>query len=122
MKTSDFYYELPKELIAQDPLSERSASRLLVVDKDKDTFYHKTFVNVLDYLRPGDCLVLNDTKVIPARLLGKRPLHEGICEVFLLNRKAEGLWECLVRPGKKLRAGAVVSFGDGRLSCEITEV
>ena len=122
MKTSDFYYDLPKELIAQDPLENRSASRLLVVNKHTGDYEHKTFTDILDLLNQGDCLVLNDTKVIPARLLGNKVGTDAACEVFLLNRKSDNVWECLVRPGKKLRVGARVSFGDGRLECEITDV
>lgn len=122
MKTSDFYFDLPKELIAQDPLQKRSDSRLLVVDKNNRELSHKTFVNVKDYLKKGDCLVLNDTKVIPARLLGRKENTDKLCEIFLLKRKTEDVWETLVRPGKKLREGARVVFGDGELIGEITKV
>lgn len=118
MKTSDFYYELPKELIAQDPLPDRSSSRLLVLDRDNGKTEHCIFSDVRKYLRSGDCLVLNDTKVIPARLLGVKDTGAAV-EVFLLKRLGDGEWECLVRPGKKLREGARVSFGNGELSCEI---
>ena len=122
MKTSDFYFDLPKELIAQDPLDVRSSSRLLVVDKNEKKLYHRVFTDVKEFLKPGDCLVLNDTKVIPARLLGNKTDTGAACEVFLLKRKSENVWETLVRPGKKLKPGSRVSFGDGRLECEITDV
>ncbi len=121
MKTSDFYYDLPKELIAQDPLSDRSSSRLLVLEKNSGRYSHDLFSNIGNYLQPGDCLVLNDTKVIPARLLGTKEDTGAAAEIFLLKRKADNLWECLVRPGKKLREGARVAFGAGELSCEIAE-
>lgn len=122
MKTSDFYYDLPKELIAQDPLSDRSSSRLLVLSKKSGKIEHRTFTDITGYLKPGDCLVLNDTKVIPARLIGQKEDTGAEVEVFLLKRKSDNLWECLVRPGKKLRSGARCVFGDGRLKCEIKEV
>lgn len=122
MKTSDFYYELPKELIAQDPLSDRASSRLMVLDKANKSFEHKVFTDVCDYLKAGDCLVLNNTKVIPARLLGNRENTGGACEVFLLKRKSDSVWECLVKPGRKLKEGAGVIFGDGMLKAVIEEV
>ncbi len=122
MKTSDFYYDLPKELIAQDPLADRSSSRLLVLDRRDGRIEHRVFTDITDYLRPGDCLVLNDTKVIPARLIGNKEDTGAEVEVFLLKRRDEGVWETLVRPGKKLRCGAVVSFGNDLLKCEIIEV
>jgi S-adenosylmethionine:tRNA ribosyltransferase-isomerase len=122
MKTSDFYFELPQELIAQDPLEDRSSSRLLVLDKDTGEVSHDTFKNIGAYLEPGDCLVLNNTKVIPARLLGVKEDTGAHVEVFLLKRHADDVWEALVKPGKKLRPGARVSFGDGLLKCEIKEV
>ncbi len=121
MKTSDFYYDLPKELIAQDPLSDRASSRLLVLDKESGDIEHRVFSDITEYLRPGDCLVLNDTKVIPARLLGVKPDTGAAVEVFLLKRKEDNVWETLVRPGKKLREGARVTFGEGLLNCEIIE-
>ncbi len=121
MKTSDFYYELPQELIAQDPLTDRSSSRLLVLDKNTGRTKHHVFTDIVDYLHEGDCLVLNDTRVIPARLLGIKPDTGAAIEVFLLKRLSENEWETLVRPGKKLRVGAKVSFGDGLLTGEITE-
>ena len=121
MKTSDFYYDLPQELIAQDPLTDRSASRLLVLNKDTGETKHDVFKDIIDYLKPGDCLVLNNTRVIPARLLGIKPDTGAAVEVFLLKRLSENEWETLVRPGKKLRTGAKVSFGDGLLTGEIIE-
>lgn len=121
MKTSDFYYDLPQELIAQDPLTDRSASRLLVLNKDTGETKHDVFKDIIDYLNPGDCLVLNNTRVIPARLLGIKPDTGAAVEVFLLKRLSENEWETLVRPGKKLRTGAKVSFGDGLLTGEIIE-
>ncbi len=121
MKTSDFYYDLPKELIAQDPLADRSASRLLVLDKKSGVIRHAVFTDITDYLKEGDCLVLNDTKVIPARLLGTKEDTGAAVEVFLLKRTGADEWETLVKPGKKLRSGARVVFGDGLLKCEIKE-
>ncbi len=122
MKTSDFYYELPPDLIAQDPLVDRSSSRLLVMDKITGVIEHKIFKDVKDYLKEGDCLVLNDTKVIPARLLGTKEDTGAAVEVFLLKRRSDCEWETLVRPGKKLREGARVIFGDNDLVCEIKSV
>lgn len=121
MDVKDFDYCLPKELIAQDPLKDRSSSRLLVLDKKTGETAHRRFTDILDYLNEGDTLVINDTKVIPARLLGVKEETGAHVEVFLLNRRDDDVWECLVKPGKKLRAGARVSFGDGRLTCEIKE-
>ena len=121
MDVKDFDYYLPKELIAQDPLPDRSSSRLLVLDRNTGKTQHRHFTDILEYLNEGDTLVVNDTKVIPARLLGVKEETGAHVEVFLLNRKDDDIWECLVKPGKKLRAGARVSFGDGRLTCEIME-
>ena len=121
MQVSDFDYELPEELIAQDPLEDRSSSRLMVLDKDTGEITHKHFSDIIDYLNPGDCLVLNDTKVIPARLLGVKKDTGAHVEILLLTRKEADVWECLVRPGKKLRSGAVATFGDGLLEAEITD-
>lgn len=122
LKTSDFSFDLPKELIAQDPLEDRTASRLLMVNKNTGEWKHEIFKNIIDYLRPGDCLVLNDTKVLPARLLGVKEDTGASVEVLLLKRRAGDLWETLVKPGKKLRPGAKVVFGDGALKAEIMEV
>ncbi len=121
MRTEDFYYDLPEELIAQDPLTDRSSSRLLVLDKNTGRIKHDVFKDIIDYLHEGDCLVLNNTRVIPARLLGVKPDTGATIEVFLLKRLSENEWETLVRPGKKLRKGAKVSFGDGLLTGEIVE-
>ena len=115
MKKSDFYFELPKELIAQDPLPDRSGSRLLVLDRESGAVEHHAFREITDYLSPGDCLVLNDTKVIPARLLGVKEDTGAAAEVLLLKRQEKDVWEALVKPGRKLRPGAAVSFGDGIL-------
>ncbi len=122
MKLSDFDYELPEELIAQDPLSDRSASRLMILDRQAGTLTHGTFRDLLSCVRPGDCLVLNDTRVIPARLLGVKEDTGAAAEVLLLKRLDECRWEAIVKPGKKLRRGARISFGDGRLSAEVETV
>lgn len=122
LKKSDFYFDLPEELIAQDPLEDRSSSRLLVLNKKTGETNHKVFTDICDYLQPGDCLVLNNTKVIPARLLGTKEGTGAAVEVFLLKRHEDDVWETLVKPGKKLRPGARVSFGDGRLTCEILDI
>ena len=121
MKVSDFDYELPEELIAQDPLEIRSSSRLMVLDKENGSISHRHFSDIKEYLNPGDCLVLNDTKVIPARLLGFKKDTGAHVEILLLNRKEADIWECLVRPGKKLKNGATAEFGDGLLEAEITD-
>ena len=122
MKTHDFYYDLPEELIAQTPIEKRDTSRLLVLDKQTGEWQHRHFYDITDYLRPGDCLILNDSRVLPARLLGRRLPGGGACEVLLLIDKGDKTWECIVRPGKHLRTGAKVSFGDGELTAEICEV
>ena len=121
MKTSDFYYDLPQELIAQTPLDRRDASRLLTLNKETGETEHHHFYELPQFLRPGDCLVLNNSRVLPARLIGHRPTG-GTVEILLLVDKGNDVWECLVRPGKKLREGARVSFGDGQLQAEIQEV
>jgi S-adenosylmethionine:tRNA ribosyltransferase-isomerase len=122
MKTSDFFYELPQELIAQDPLENRSSSRLLLLDKQTGQYEHKVFRDIIDYLRPGDCLVLNDTKVIPARLIGQREETGAKVEVLLLKRKSDTVWETLVKPGKKARTGMRLVFGDGILRAKVLDV
>lgn len=122
MKTSDFFYDLPEELIAQDPLEDRTASRLLVLNRETGAVKHKIFSDVIDYLNEGDCLVINNTRVIPARLIGEKEDTGGKVEVLLLKRRANDVWETLVKPGKKLRPGARVTFGDGRLKAEILEI
>lgn len=121
MKTSDFYYDLPKELIAQTPIEKRDASRLMTLDKATGDWEHHHFYELPDFLTDKDCLILNDSRVLPARLLGHRLPGGGACEVLLLVDKGDGIWECLVRPGKKMRPGARVSFGDGELTGEIVD-
>ena len=122
LSTADYYFDLPQELIAQDPLLRRDECRLLTVDKKTGEVEHHVFSEIINYLEPGDCLVLNNTKVIPARLLGVKEETGAAVEILLLKRRGADLWECLVKPGKKLRPGARVSFGDGILTAEITEV
>lgn len=121
MKTSDFDYDLPKELIAQIPIEKRDTSRLMTLDKATGDWEHHHFYELPDFLTDKDCLILNDSRVLPARLLGRRLPGGGACEVLLLVDKGEGVWECLVRPGKKMRPGAQVSFGDGELTAEIVD-
>ncbi|MBO5283888.1 MAG: S-adenosylmethionine:tRNA ribosyltransferase-isomerase, partial [Lachnospiraceae bacterium] len=121
LKKSDFYFELPQELIAQDPLEDRSASRLLLLEKNTGQVQHEIFRNITDYLRPGDCLVLNNTKVIPARLLGEREGTGAHVEVLLLKRREGDVWETLVKPGKKCRPGTRLVFGGGLLRAEVLE-
>jgi S-adenosylmethionine:tRNA ribosyltransferase-isomerase len=120
LKTSDFDFQLPEELIAQTPLERRDASRLLTLDKTTGAVGHRHFYELPRSLRPGDCLVLNDSRVLPARLIGHRPTG-GACEVLLLVNRGEDLWECLVRPGRKLKPGAQVIFGDGQLTATVEE-
>ena len=122
LKTSDYYFDLPKELIAQDPLEDRSASRLLVMNRQTGETSHHIFKEICSFLKPGDCLVLNNTRVIPARLLGTKEDTGAAVEILLLKRLENDVWETLVKPGKKLRPGAKVVFGDGRLRAEIKEV
>ena len=122
MKRQDFYYELPEELIAQDPLEDRSSSRLLVLDKETGEVSHHIFKEIVDYLEPGDCLVLNDTKVIPARLIGAKEDTGGRIEVLLLKRREDHVWETLVKPGRKARCGTRISFGGGLLTGEVVEI
>lgn len=122
MKKSDFYFDLPAELIAQTPIERRDASRLLVLDKDSGAWEHRHFFDLPEYLRPGDCLILNNSRVLPARLLGQRLPGGGACEVLLLIDRGDKTWECLVRPGKHLREGARLSFGGGELLAEVTSV
>ena len=122
MKTSDFYYDLPEELIAQDPLEDRSSSRLMMLDKETGKTEHHVFREIIDELNPGDCLVINDTKVIPARLIGAKEETGAKIEVLLLKRGADDVWETLVKPGKKARPGARISFGDGLLVGEVLDV
>ena len=122
MDVKDFYYELPKELIAQDPLADRSASKLMVLEKETGRIGHRIFSEITDYLRPGDCLVLNNTKVIPARLYGNKADTNAQIELLLLKRREHDIWETLVKPGKKAKVGAKIIFGDGILTGEIVDV
>ena len=119
MKTSDFYYDLPQELIAQTPLDKRDTSRLMTLDRVTGAVEHHHFYELPDFLNPGDCLILNNSRVLPARLLGQRLPGGGACEILLLIDRGDKVWECLVRPGKKMRPGARVSFGNGELTAEI---
>lgn len=122
LKKSDFYFDLPEELIAQDPLEDRSSSRLLVLDKDTGKMEHHVFKDILDFLHEGDCLVLNNTKVIPARLMGVKADTGATIEVLLLKRRENDIWETLVKPGKKARPGAVISFGNGILTGKVLDI
>ncbi len=122
VKTEDFYFDLPEELIAQDPLLDRSSSRLLVLDKETGEIEHQSFRHVIDYLEDGDCLVINDTKVLPARLIGERENTGGKVEVLLLKRHTGDVWEALVKPGKKARPGMRIVFGNGLLVGEVQEI
>jgi len=122
MKTKDFYYDLPEELIAQDPLENRQMSRLMLLDKKTGKVEHTIFKDIVDYLNEGDCLVINNTKVIPARLYGYREKTKGAVEILLLKRKENDIWECLVKPGKKARIGSRILFGDGILLGEIIDI
>ena len=122
MKKEDFYFELPQELIAQDPLEDRSGSRLLVLDKESGEIEHRTFRDIKEYLEPGVCLVINDTKVIPARLIGSKVGTNAKIEILLLKRKENDIWETLVKPGKKAKPGTKISFGEGLLIGEVLDV
>ena len=122
MKTKDFYYYLPEEFIAQDPLAKREMSKLMVLNKETGDIEHKVFKDIIDYLQDGDCLVLNDTRVLPARIYGNRVGTGGCVEILLLKRIDKDVWECLVKPGKKARIGYKISFGEGMLIGEIIDV
>ena len=122
MDVKDFYYDLPEELIAQDPLEKRSNSRLMVLDKKSGDVTHRHFYDIKDYLRPGDCLVINNTRVIPARLIGEREETGGKVELLLLKRKSDDVWETLVKPGKKARIGSRLTFGNGLLKAEVIDI
>lgn len=122
MRTADFYYDLPQELIAQDPLEDRSSSRLMHISLKDGSIEHRHFTDILDYLNKGDCLVINDTKVIPARLYGHKEETGALIEILLLKRRENDIWECLVKPGKKARPGAKITFGNGILKGEILDV
>ena len=121
MKTKDFWYDLPEELIAQTPLEKRDTSRLMVLDRETGAVSHKHFYDIIDYLQPGDCLVMNDSRVLPARLLGHRPTG-GAVEVLLLRDLGDKKWECLCKPGRKMQVGNEVIFGDGELTATVVEV
>ena len=121
MKTSDFYYDLPQELIAQTPLDKRDTSRLMTLDRASGAVEHHHFYELPDFLNPGDCLILNNSRVLPARLLGQRLPGGGACEVLLLIDRGGKTWECLVRPGRKMRTGARLSFGEGELTAQVVE-
>ena len=133
MKTQDFYYDLPQELIAQDPLPDRADSRLLVLNRYTGEYEHRKFRHIVSYLKKGDCLVLNNTKVIPARLIGEKVygrddaeadegIHGAKIEILLLKRKENDIWETLVKPGKKAKPGTRISFGNGLLYGEILDI
>lgn len=122
MKLHDFYYDLPQELIAQDPLEDRAASRLMILDKNTGETKNEVFHNIKEYLKPGDCLVINDTKVIPARLYGTKTDTGAKIEILLLKRKEDDKWEVLVKPGRKAKVGTEITFGDGILKCKVLEV
>lgn len=122
MKTSEFYYDLPQELIAQHPLEDRTSSRLLVLDREREKIEHKKFTDIIDQLDPGDGIVLNDSRVLPARLFGNRPGKEEKLEVLLLKRAERNIWECLVRPGKKMKAGGRIEFGEGILKGTVLRI
>ena len=122
MNVKDFYYDLPQELIAQDPLKDRSASRLLVMNRESGKLEHRVFKDVVDYLRPGDCLVINDTRVIPARLFGVKADTGAKIEVLLLKRRDQNIWETLVKPGRKCRPGTEIVFGEGLLRGTVLDV
>ena len=122
MKTSDFYYDLPQDLIAQDPLKKRSDSRLMHLDRKTGQICHQHFTDILRWLHPGDCLVINDTKVIPARLFGRKEDTDAHIEILLLKRRDKDVWETLVKPGKKAKPGTKLIFGDGRLKGEVIDI
>lgn len=122
MNVKDFYFDLPEALIAQEPLLERTNSRLMVMDRSQHQIEHRKFTDLLDYLNQGDCIVLNNTRVLPARLIGTREQTQGKVEFLLLNRKTKDDWEVMVKPGKKAKPGSVITFGDGRLKAEVLEV
>lgn len=121
MKTSDFYYDLPERLIAQTPIEQRDTSRLMKVDRKTGKWEHHHFYELPDFLKPGDCLILNDSRVLPARLLGQRLPGGGACEVLLLIDRGDKTWECLVRPGRKMKPGTKLTFGNGELTAEVVD-
>lgn len=122
MKTSDFFYELPQELIAQTPAEPRDSSRLMILNKKDGSIKHKIFRDLIDYLNPGDCLILNDTRVIPARIYGTKKETGAFVEFLLLNQKENNIWECLCKPGKRAKIGTEFSFGDGIVDCKVIDI
>lgn len=122
MKTSDFYYDLPQELIAQTPMEPRDMSRLMAIDKNTGEVEHKIFKDLIDYLRPGDCLILNDTRVIPARIYGVKKETGAVVEFLLLKQSENNVWECLCKPGKRAKIGTEFVFGDGIVECEVVDI
>lgn len=122
MKTSDFYYDLPQELIAQTPMEPRDMSRLMVIDKNTGEVEHKIFKDLIDYLRPNDCLILNDTRVIPARIYGIKKETGAVVEFLLLKQSENNVWECLCKPGKRAKIGTEFVFGDGIVECEVVDI
>ena len=122
MNKQDFYFDLPQELIAQEPLKERSSSRLMCLDKNTGKFSHKHFYDIVDMLNPGDCLILNNTKVIPARLYGHKEGTGGSIEFLLLHKHSLDTWEVILKPGRRAKPGAIFEFGDGRLKAEILDI
>lgn len=122
MQTSDFFYELPQELIAQTPLEPRDSSRLMILNKSDGSIEHKIFRDIIDYLNPGDCLILNDTRVIPARIYGVKEETGAVVEFLLLNQRENNVWECLCKPGKRAKIGAKFVFGEGIVKCEVIDV
>ena len=122
MQTSDFFYELPQELIAQTPLEPRDSSRLMILNKSDGSIEHKIFRDIIDYLNPGDCLILNDTRVIPARIYGVKEETGAVVEFLLLNQRENNVWECLCKPGKRAKIGTKFVFGEGVVKCEVIDV
>ena len=122
MKTSDFYYDLPQELIAQTPIEPRDQSRLMVVDKNTGEVTHKIFKDLIDYLNPNDCLILNDTRVIPARIYGVKKETGAVVEFLLLKQSENNVWECLCKPGKRAKIGTEFVFGEGLVECEVVDI
>lgn len=122
MKTSDFFYELPQELIAQTPVQPRDSSRLMILNKESGEVQHRIFRDLIDYLIPGDCLILNDTRVIPARIFGVKKETGAVVEFLLLKQSENNVWQCLCKPGKRAKIGTIFSFGDGLVECEVVDV
>ena len=122
MKTSDFFYELPQELIAQTPVEPRDSSRLMILNRNDGSIKHKIFRDLIDYLNPNDCLILNDTRVIPARIYGVKKETGAVVEFLLLNQKENNVWECLCKPGKRAKTGTQFTFADGIVDCNVIDV